>query len=327
MPQLRQNFITGDWVVIAPERAKRPNEYVTPDTVKKQPKAKCPFCPGKPAYQTRIKEYDTPHTYLIRNKYPAYVESKKEISPRAFKVENRFYRVREAIGGHDVQIIKDHDLDLPKFPKEVWMELFEAAIRRFNFFRKEKGNEYTMWIYNHGPEAGASIEHPHAQIFSSPIIPNVISKELEHTQNYYEENGRCAFCDMLAHEKQEKVRIVAENSHFLAFTFFAARFPFEVWLLPKEHQTIFEHITRPDLEALAEIIREVLTTYDKALNDPPLNIYLHNIPHTIGETHYYHWHLEFAPRLTGYGGYELGSGVIIDVYSPEEAAKFLRGKK
>lgn len=326
MPQLRQNIITGEWVVIAPERAKRPDEYVTAATVRRQAKAECVFCLNKPEYQKRLEDFETKNIYTVPNKFPAFVEIEDHCSSRSHKIEGDFYRVRPSTGGHDVVVVKDHDIDLPNFSQEIWEEMLEVFKMRYQYFAR-KGVIYTMPIYNHGPEAGASIEHPHAQIFASNIIPNIPSRELHHTQEYFDRNGQCVFCKLLEHEKKFKIRIIAENKKFLAFTFYAARFPFEIWILPKHHQDRFENEKEATYRDLAEILRIILGKLNKALNDPPINIFWHSLPNTIKSADYYHWHIEIAPRVQGYGGFELGAGTIIDVISPEKAAEYLRDQK
>lgn len=326
MPQLRQNIITGDWVVIAPERAKRPSDFISTDTVRHQSRTKCAFCVGKEAYKERIKKFDTKNIYTIPNKYPAFVENPKKCSARSYKTEDDFYLARASVGGHDVVVVKDHDTDLPRFSKQIWDEMLITFQRRYHYFDEKCNASYTMPIYNHGNEAGASIEHPHAQIFASNIIPNLITKELHQTERYYEHNGKCAFCDLIAHEKKEKIRIIFENRDFTTFCFYAAKFPFEIWVLPKDHASKFENIPKADISALSKCLIDIFSKLDKTLNDPPLNFFIHSLPHTMSQADHYHWHLEIAPRIQGYGGYELGSGNIIDVVSPENAAKYLMEK-
>jgi UDPglucose--hexose-1-phosphate uridylyltransferase len=328
MPQLRQNIITGDWVVIAPERAKRPSDFITSATPSKGDKSDCPFCvENNTAYQKRLPGSENHTLYVLPNKYPAFIEDESNQSPRAYGVEDGFYHARPALGGHDVVVIKDHDLDLYDFEVKHWHELFWAFKKRYEYFRTNQSNSeaYVMPIYNQGPQAGASIEHPHAQIFTSSIVPNIVSREMAHTQRYYEHNGLCAFCEMIAHEKKEKIRIIAENRDFVAFTFFAARFPFETWILPKRHESCFEGSSRETLETLARFCKDVFAKIGGALKHPPLNFFIHSVPLMFEDSVWYHWHMEIGPRVSSYGGYELGSGVIIDVVSPEKAAMYLKG--
>lgn len=327
MPQLRQNIITGDWVVIAPERAKRPDEYITADTIKYQSKTECVFCDNFEPYKQSYKKFETKNIYVTPNKYPAFIEDESKFSSRSYKVEEDFYRAKKSIGGHDVVVIKDHDCDLLTFSETIIYEMFEVFKKRYIYFRENCKNAYTMAIYNHGSTAGASIEHPHAQIFSSNIIPNIISREIQTTQRYFDNNGECIFCKLLIHEKKQKIRVLYENKDYLAFTVFAARFPFEIWVFPKKHRSRFEDIPNSEIATLAKCLKDVFEKLNKTLNDPPLNFFIHSIPNTVSETEYYHWHIEIAPRLAKYGGYELGSGNIIDVIAPELAAKYLRGER
>ncbi|TSC92715.1 MAG: Galactose-1-phosphate uridylyltransferase [Candidatus Berkelbacteria bacterium Licking1014_7] len=323
MPQLRQNIITGEWVVMAPERAKRPNEYVTPDTIKKQSKKDCPFCVGKATYKTQIKDAETENIYVAPNKFPAFVKEEK-ISSRSYYPEDGFYRAKPAVGGHEIIIVKDHNLGLNKMPENILAEMLEATQKRYQYYHFDGLTEYIMGIYNHGAESGASIEHPHAQLFASSIVPNHIIREKHGAEKYFEINGVCVFCDLVEHEKQEKIRILYENEYFVGFTFYASRFPFEIWVLPKIHQSNFEDINKREIDALANALRLCLNMLDATLNDPPLNYFIHSLPTTSDNADYFHWHLEIAPRLTGFGGYEMGAGTIIDIATPESCADYLR---
>ena len=130
---------------------------------------------------------------------------------------------------------------------------------------------------------------------------------------------------MLKIEMANNQRIVYENDDFLVFTFFASRFPFEMWIVPKKHQSQFENISGGTQKQLAEALGKAFCKLNKALNSPPFNYWIHTQPHHKEEAaDYYHWHLEIAPRVSKFGGYEMGSGVVIDVVSPEVAANFLK---
>lgn len=326
MPQLRQNIITGEWVVIAPERAKRPQDFVTPKSVDISKKDGCLFCVGSPSYKSRLKSEDSTNIYVIQNKFPAFIEDDK-LNGRSFYVEDEFYRARPSIGDHEVVIIKNHDLNIFKFSNSLMHELFQVIQKRF--IRMKENEEITsiMPIYNHGAEAGASITHPHAQIFASGVVANTVGREMEGAERYFGINGVCVFCDLIKHEKKQKVRMVAENKDFIAFTFYAARFPFEIWLMPKKHDSQFANSSQSLIKSLAEIMTVTLGKLDKTLKNPPLNFYIHTLPTILDGSNYYHWHVEITPRLSLYGGFEIGSGVIIDVMNPEDAAGYLNGKK
>ena len=326
MPQLRQNIITGDWVVIAPERAKRPQDFVIPKSVKIADKTKCPFCEGTVGYKNneKIKGAASRNIYVIDNKFPAFVEEEKKASIRSFYPEKGFYRAKPSIGKHEVVVLKDHETDIFHFTKDLTYELLEMIRERYLWMKKNTNVVSIMPIYNHGAEAGASLDHPHAQIFASGIVANTVGLEMRGANRYYGINGACVFCDIIKHETREKVRIVYQNEDFLAATFFAARFPFETWIYPKKHESQFELTSKKSMESFSEVLTETLHRLDKTLDSPPLNLYIHTLPTIESDSADFHWHLEITPRVSNFGGFELGSETVIDVMSPEDAADYLR---
>lgn len=325
MPQLRQSIITGDWVVFAPERAKRPSDYIWKAREKQKSGDGCPFCVESKIsdYKSRIIALDKPNTYTIVNKFPAFVEDAGG-NGKTYKIEDEFYKLKPAFGGHDVVVVRDHDDELVKFKENVWRDLFDSFVQRYKYFKDQDSAQYVMPIYNHGPEAAASIDHPHAQIFTSSIIPNIVAREIAYTKENYARDKKCSFCKMIEHEKSENLRTIFENEDFVAFTFYAARFPFEIWIMPKKHESHFEKIKEGERNNLIKICRQVFNRLDVVLNDPPLNFFIHSAPIKEDAMPSYHWHMEVAPRLTNYGGFEMGSGVIIDIINPESAADYLR---
>ena len=324
MPKLRQNPVTGDWVVIAPERAKRPDDYILPKpSPKKRVLEFCNFCPGGEAYHQQIEDAGTKHIYVVTNKFPAFVpEEAVELD------SGKIYYSQKSVGGHEVVSFIDHNTDLEEMPSPYLNELFEVYQKRIRFYNQDPIIEYTMPIHNHGAEAGESIEHPHSQIFASCIKPTMIEKELLGSKKFYEEEKKCIFCKMIKEEKENGQRLIFENEEFIAFCAYAARVPFELWILPKKHSERFEDMEPGVRGKLADIFQTIIAKLHHGLNDPPYNFYLHNSP--IKKRHnglYYHWHLEVLPRLSRFGGYEMGSGIIVDVVSPERSAEFLRKAK
>lgn len=333
MPQLRQNIVTGEWVVIAPERAKRPSDFHASalaaqpsDAPKKKHPDPSPFTVGGDAWRHRIKSADTTYTYTAQNKYPAFVCDEKLCTTRSYYPEGSFYRAKAAVGEHDVIVVKDPDLSVYTFPLPVWEDLFLAYQLRYLSYLRNPAIEHVMPIYNHGSAAGASIMHPHGQIFASPIIPNYIEHELAGAERYYTNNGVNVFGDLVEHEKKEEVRVISSNPDFIAFTFFAARFPFEIWVVPTAQESHYAKIKAGARKNLAKIMKDVMRMIGGTLREPSLNFWIHSQPTTMEETRPYRWHLEIAPRIGGYGGFELGSGTVIDIMSPEIAAHHLRNQ-
>lgn len=326
MPELRQNIITNDWVVIAPERAKRPQDFIIPKSVKVVDKSKCPFCVDSLGYRQNKEaiKLNTKDIYVVENRFPAFIKNESRKSVRSFYPEEGFYRARASIGDHEVVVIKDHEKELPKFGKQLLNDLFEVIRERYIWIENHEKVVSIMPIYNHGAEAAASINHPHAQIFASGIVANTVGREIDGADNYYGVNGTCIFCDIIKHELTEKIRIVSQNDDFIAVTFYASRFPFEIWVIPKKHESQFEETSKTSMTRFASILAETFQMLDKTLDNPPLNFYIHTLPTIHEDSASYHWHLEIVPRVSIFGGFELGSEVIINTMPPEEAAQYLK---
>jgi len=325
-PVLRQNVVTGDWVVIAPGRARRPDDFIRPEPKLAKKRGECPFCIGTKGYKMQKKlRSDSDNLYVIENLFPAFYDY--TATARSYYPEEGFYRERQSVGDHEVVVIKDHKQKLTAFPKSLTSEMFGAIIERYKMIKKNEQVFSITPIYNHGPEAGASIEHPHAQIFASGIIANTVNRELDGAERYFGINGVCVYCDIIKHEKKEKSRIIYENDQFLAFAPFASRYPFEAWIIPKRHQSQFEESSKNEIEEFSDATMEVLYKLEEILPGLSLNLFIRTLPTTLEDSEFYHWYLEIAPRVTLFGGFELGSGVIINIIPPEKAAEFLRRRK
>jgi UDPglucose--hexose-1-phosphate uridylyltransferase len=129
---------------------------------------------------------------------------------------------------------------------------------------------------------------------------------------------------MVQQELATGSRIVLEDDIFVAFTPYASRFPFEIWVMPKVHSSHFENLQKLEIEELAQVLRKILLKLEKALEFPPYNYIVHTTPFTYREIEYYHWHIEIIPRLTRVAGFEWGSGFYINPVTPESAAEHLR---
>ena len=151
------------------------------------------------------------------------------------------------------------------------------------------------------------------------------------SKQYYDYHERCIFCDMIRQEIEQKERIVLDIDGFLAIVPFAARFPFEVWILPKKHSSDFITCAAGSRMDLARVLKLVLQKLKKGLNNPAYNYIIHTAPFRREKAGYwktidqdYHWHIEIMPRITRVAGFEWGSGFYICPVPPEDSAKFLR---
>ena len=193
---------------------------------------------------------------------------------------------------------------------------------------------YVLWFKNHGAIAGAGrIGHSRSQLIATPVTPLRVKEELVGARRYFEDKERCLVCDLLAQEREAKVRVVLDSTHIMVLCPFAARFPFELWIVPKRHSCDFTKAQPEEIADLAQVFKQILSRLKSVLDDPPYNYLLHTAPlrqprgkighwKTIEED--YHWHIELIPRLTRVAGFEWGSGFYINPTPPEESAKYLR---
>jgi UDPglucose--hexose-1-phosphate uridylyltransferase len=236
------------------------------------------------------------------------------------------YDLMNAVGAHEVVIESpDHRAQLADLSTAQVTEVLWAYYDRFTDLEKDARFRYILVFKNQGAEAGATLEHTHTQIIATPVVPKRVTEELDGARTHFERRERCIYCDIIQQEVELGPRVVTQNAHFVVLEPFAARFPFETWILPSRHAAHFTSLDREGIEALGVLLRETLRRMKAALLDPPFNYVLHTAPtpgNGVGE--YYHWHLEIMPKLTRVAGFEWGSGFYINPTPPEAAAEALR---
>jgi UDPglucose--hexose-1-phosphate uridylyltransferase len=177
---------------------------------------------------------------------------------------------------------------------------------------------------NHGEQAGTSLQHPHCQLIATPVVPQLLRVKHRVAEEYFDQTGRCLYCVMLHEELAAEKRVVAENEAFAAIAPYASHVPFELWILPKQHQSSFGHVDPARLRPLAELLKTVLMKLDTGLENPAFNLTVNTSPRGDEGKDYFLWHLQVLPRLTTPAGFELGSGMSINTVLPEEVAAYLR---
>jgi UDPglucose--hexose-1-phosphate uridylyltransferase len=177
---------------------------------------------------------------------------------------------------------------------------------------------------NHGEKAGTSLLHPHSQLVALPLVPAAVRRRLDFAARYLDATGCSVYSDLLRAERDAAERIVAESPSFVVFSPFASRAPFETWIAPARHRASFGDIEAAELLDFAGVLGETLRRLRAVLGQFDYNYIIHSAP--CGEEHRddYCWHIQIIPRLIGIAGFELGTGMEINVTAPEEAATLLR---
>jgi UDPglucose--hexose-1-phosphate uridylyltransferase len=327
MPELRQNIITRDWVIIARDRSRRPNEFAVPraaPTPIPRYDPACPFCPGNESMTVSEVFRDSDganwRVRIVGNKFPALLpdgETERRIQG--------IHRSMRGVGFHEVVIEHPrHDLSPALYPAADLARVLLAFRHRSKQLRDDPRVEAVIIFKNHGEAAGTSLIHPHAQIAATPVVPNQIRRRLEEAIRYFDDTGTCVYCQTVREELRARERIVCETPHFVAFIPYAALSPFHIWIFPRRHCSSFEDIFDSELEDFAEILHEVLLRLYLALGNPDYNFTLRSLPAREPQRDYAHWYLALVPRVSRVAGFEMGSGMYINPSVPEESAEFLR---
>jgi UDPglucose--hexose-1-phosphate uridylyltransferase len=329
MPELRQNRVTKEWVVIATERAKRPEQLSVKRDVKPLPpySENCPFCAGNEAQAPpEIMHLDHEGQWQIRvvpNKFSAL---SRDGAPTRRIEKSR--RTINGVGVHDVIVEgRQHNLTTALLPEDHVANIFRAYKMRYEEVSCDERIAQVIIFKNHGGTAGASLEHPHSQLIGIPVISHQVRERFHEALRHYDEFGECIFCQMIAEERAEGSRIVIDSEHFVAMEQFASPTPFGTHVHPKRHMASFGNIREDELVDLARVMKQLLGKLYYGLENPDFNYSIRTAPAEDAGVKYYHWYISVIPRLTKVAGFELGSGMFINVVLPEAAAEFLRNVK
>ncbi len=316
MPEWRYDPIKDIWVLFSPWRRKRPMDLKLLGRSKTET---CPFCEGnenmtpKESWALREKGVADGPGWIIRvvpNKFPALLSSNNiDVSD-----SKGLFKKKPGYGFHEVVIEgPEHDLDLnERDPERIFLILYALRERMRDLYKKD-GIKYVQIFRNWGPFAGASLSHPHTQILAITEIPEIPKRELSQQRS----NG--VLSKMLHEERKRKDRIILESNNFVAFAPFASRFAYEVMIFPKKKMPDFKETQDELLKELAKNLKSLISAVKEVLGEVSYNLVIHSL-----KEREFHWHIEITPRVTGWAGFEIGTGYFINTVFPEEAAEELR---
>ncbi len=306
--ELRKDYLFERWSVIAFKRKARPMDFKTDHSTNNK---KCFFCPGNEEEETRIGQIPKKGPWKIRwihNKYPAI-----SVESQGKSINSLFYKQKPGYGFHEVIIETPvHGQSIHELPLKDFVLVMKVYQERFIELSKRKGIKYVVLFKNHGPKAGASLAHEHAQVVAQTIIPSYVKAKLDLIKG-----KKCPYCKILNLEKKTN-RLVFEDEHFVSFTPFSPRFAHEVWLMPKKHIKSYSNLNNEELVSMAKMLKKILKKMSK-LSDS-FNFTFFNSP-SKGDLHF---HIEIFPRTSTWAGYEFQTGDYILSTPPEESARFYR---
>ncbi len=315
-PEVRTCPVTGRVALISPERAARPFSADAPA-------AECPLCPGREAETPPEVEAARPagsranapdwRLRVVPNKYPA-------VSPDAPEVHSGGESV-PAWGVHELVIDTARHVSHPAdFTAAEMRELVECYRRRVTALGELPRTRWVSVFKNVGREAGASLDHAHSQLIALPFVPDTVTSELAASERHWAAFGACGYCTL-----PNRPELVAyANDAVVAVCPPAPRFAYELWLIPRRHESRFGAIRDGELDGLADALGWQATRLREVTGGAAVNWLLHTAP-AVGEHGGYHWHVEVLPRTSRTAGFEWASGAALHAVSPEMAARGLAG--
>lgn len=307
--EIRKDYIQEKYVIIAPKRGKRPHDMEKPKQTEGVKKASCVFCPAN---------IDRAGKVLLTVK-----TTNEPKEPWAIKVlANKFPSVSidnpKAYGQQEVVVeTPDHLKEVEDLTVKRLVEILKVYATRTRAIAKDKKIEYILIFKNDGGAAGASLKHAHSQIFATEFLPPHLENKSVRTQLYKLKHGGCVYCDVIKKERRGP-RLIWQDKNVIAFCPWAPMHNYEAWIMPKRHLDNITILTQAERMSFAKVLKRIL----KKINQLglPYNYYFHQVIYDDDQ----HLYMKIKPRGSVWAGVEIGSGLIINPISPEEAAKFYR---
>jgi len=313
MQELRFNPMTGEWVMISSGRQNRP--------IHSDFKG-CPLCPGNLELE---RDYDLA---VFENRFPALVHhpSVPLNSGSPFLKSKPSHGICEVIMYTPV-----HDSSLSKMPLTQIENLIDVWEDRIIELSDHPGIKYIFIFENKGEEVGATLSHPHGQLYAFPFIPIRVKIKLQNMRRYMNTHQHCMLCDILKEEIRLNDRIVFQDDFFIALVPYYARFPYEIHVLSKRHLGSITEMTDLEKKSFAETLQVVTNKYDRLFQRScPYMMALFISPSDHQEYGYFHFHVEFCPplrdknKIKWMASVETTTWQFINPSSPEEIANQLR---
>jgi UDPglucose--hexose-1-phosphate uridylyltransferase len=333
MSELRYNPLDATWVLIAEERGMRPNDFLPVRTeVVDRGESPCPFC------------------LVQRGEGPARILGEYRAGDdRAIAVANLFpclrietpldrhavgpWDVAGGLGAHEVVIeTRAHTRSFEDLSPAAAANVLRLWRDRARDLERDRRMRWVSVFRNEGREAGATLEHAHSQLLATPVWPERLARAFAAQRDHHATKERCLSCDILRFEREAGVRVVAGDGDFVALCPYAARHAFEVWVMPTTHGAFFTRLGDAAAVTLARLLQRVLRLLGQATLGAPVNLSVQTAPNpdalggpsTVGLEAFWHWRIELTPRTHRYGGFELGTGMVVNPTAPEAAAAHLR---
>ena len=317
MNELRLDPLSGRWIAVVASRYDRGPYLIPHGWGADSQREACPFCADDTVIGQSQLGGDQRGIRVVPNRYPAFEGN----LPFVVNHLGPVFSSAPASGIHEVLLFSsNHDISWSDLSDSQCEHVMETIRERISVHQATPGLRYSQVLLNVGREAGASIEHPHGQLLGIPFVPRDLVEEQGAFSRFA---GGCLLCTAMASEERVGYRIVASDDASVTFAPFWSGAPYEMLIVPRHHGPLLHTAPDVDLARVGVAVRDALGALGGHLGGVSYNVVFHAAPYRA--TSPYHWHIHIYPKLTTPAGFELGTGVYINVVAPEVAAEELRG--
>jgi UDPglucose--hexose-1-phosphate uridylyltransferase len=329
LPELRTDWLTGRAVILAQNRANRPNEFTAGLASSASPEHPivCPFCAGHesgtpPAVDSRLDEEGRWRVRVVPNMYPVVMPPPNDVPT----IREAADKTIAALGAHEVIIESARHLERTSALTVAELsEVLAVYSRRLGYWHDDGRFGYGLVFKNVGQWAGASLSHLHSQLIALSQLPAAVAAEYQRAEQHYAINQTCAYCNLVTSERDSGERIVFDSGGFIAFCPYVSLQPCEVWLLPTDHEPWFERQPGSDaVDRLAALLLPLLARIEAIVPQAAYNMLVRTAPWHSAAARCGHWRIEILPRVNPLAGFEMATGIHINPISPTRAAEQLR---
>jgi UDPglucose--hexose-1-phosphate uridylyltransferase len=320
--ELRLDALTNEWVIMAAHRQTR--AFLPP-------KELCPLCPTKPGLQSEIPEANY-EVAVFENLSPSLALPEKEWKLPAYDGLNT--PIVDAAGFCEVLCYTDdHEANFGTLTLEQIRIVMEAWRDRTREISKAPHIAHIFPFENRGVEVGVTLHHPHGQIYAYSYLPPRVEKMLQVASDHFAKNSRPLISDIIAREIKDEVRIIAQNSDWIAYVPFASRYPFEIHIAPKVFTADLAELSDSQADSFAAVAKESLQRLDGVFGiEMAYMASWHQAPVKVGrEVLGLHLQITSIRRAPGKLKYLAGSESAMQAFimdmKPEQSAAQLRNVK
>ncbi|MEM1988868.1 MAG: DUF4931 domain-containing protein [Candidatus Woesearchaeota archaeon] len=309
--EIRKDYFSKRYVIISKARRNRPMRLENVDLITKEEKnlSSCPFCKGNEHLSVEVfRDKDDWTVRVIENKFPILSNDNNidvlNFTENVFPGKGEHYVIVET----PEHFKRFHELSDENIT--TYLKILSSLTEKMY---NNKDIEYVYIFKNEGIKSGASLFHSHSQAIGMPFVPpriiEIVSSSFNHPGCYVEK---------IISEEKNSERFVEETEHFIIFCPYASITPYELYIIPKKHIPSLNFLVEKEIKELSKILKKYISKLYNLTDS--YNIHFYQAP----RGHDFHLIINIISRITTWGGVELGTGIIVNPTTPEEAAQYYR---